>query len=50
MPSTVISAFSYDPVTSILKVTSVSGIIYEYKDVQENIFYKMKASRAKAYF
>ncbi len=50
MPSTVIGAFSYDPVTSILKVTYVSGIIYEYKDVPENIYNEMKASPAKGIF
>ncbi len=50
MPSTVIGEFSFDPVTSILKITYVSGIIYEYKDVPENIFNDMKASRAKGIF
>jgi hypothetical protein len=49
MPSTVISNISYDPVSSALRITFVSGMIYEYKDVPEPVYRALKTSDAKGY-
>jgi hypothetical protein len=50
MPSTVILNFLYDADNCILKIVFVSGIIYAYKDVPENIYLAMKASRSKGIY
>lgn len=50
MPSTVISSMSYNADTSVLRVTFVSGMIYEYKDVPEEIYIAMKTSGAKGIY
>jgi hypothetical protein len=51
MPSTVISAFRYDPATATMRIIFVSGNVYEYKNVPEKIYKEMKASGSKgSYF
>ncbi len=51
MPSTVISAFHYDPATAAMRIIFVSGNVYEYKNVPEKIYKEMKASGSKgSYF
>jgi hypothetical protein len=50
MPSTVIASMDYNPETSTLRVTFVSGMIYEYKDVPEEIYIAMKTSGAKGIY
>ena len=50
MPSTVISNISYDPLSSVLRVTFVSGIIYEYKNVPEEVYNALKTSDAKGIY
>jgi hypothetical protein len=50
MPSTVIDHFSFDPETGILRVTFISGTVYEYKDVPVKIFERMKNSISKGKF
>ncbi len=50
MPSTVVRAFNYDPVTHILRVTFVSGMIYDYLDVPEHIYQQMKGASSKGVF
>jgi hypothetical protein len=47
MPSSVVSKISYNPETAILRITFVSGMIYDYKDVPEEIYYAMKTSGSK---
>jgi len=47
MPSTVIEHFSYDPDSSSLKVTFVSGNIYIYLDVPEKIYTALKIAGSK---
>ena len=42
MPSSVVSGISYNPETAILRIAFVSGMIYDYKDVPEEIYYAMK--------
>ncbi|MDQ6756687.1 MAG: KTSC domain-containing protein [Bacteroidota bacterium] len=50
MPSTVISKTIYYPETATLKVIFVSGMIYDYKDVPEEIYNAMKTSGAKGIY
>jgi len=50
MPSTVISNISYDPETTTLRITYVSGMIYDYKKVPESIYQSLQSSGAKGIF
>ena len=50
MPSTVISTIDYDPASSMLRITFVSGLIYEYKDVPETVYQGLKTSTAKGIY
>ena len=50
MPSSVIAGISYDPATAILRVTFVSGMIYDYRDVPEEIYTALKTSDAKGIY
>ncbi len=47
MPSSVIAGMSYNVATSTLRVTFVSGRVYEYKKVPEHIYQDMKRSDSK---
>ena len=47
MPSTVISSINYDAATSTLKITFVSGMIYDYKNVPEKVYHALKTSGTK---
>jgi hypothetical protein len=50
MPSSVIDHFNYVPEQKALRVTFVSGMVYEYKPVPEDLYLKMKASISKGKF
>lgn len=50
MPSTVISSFSYDNATATLTVKFISGMVYEYKNVPEEVYLAMKTSGAKGIY
>jgi hypothetical protein len=50
MPSSVIHHFDYYPESAVLRVTFVSGIIYEYKSVPEKIYESMRNSFSKGRF
>ena len=50
MPSTVISNIHYNASTFILRITFVSGMIYEYKNVPEEIYHGLITSGAKEIF
>jgi hypothetical protein len=50
MPSTVVAFMQYDPNSLKLKVVFISGSIYEYPDVPNTVFHKMKISRSKGKF
>jgi hypothetical protein len=50
MPSTVIRSFHYDADKKVLKVAFISGSIYEYLHVPEEIYLAMKASSSKGEF
>ncbi len=50
MPSSVVGAFKYDASASTLRVQYVSGVVYDYKDVPEEVYTDMKASFSKDEF
>ena len=50
MPSTVISSFHYDKVKHQLTVIFVSGTVYIYKKVPEEVYEEMKAAFSKGVF
>lgn len=47
MPSSVVAAIRYYPLTSILRVVFVSGSVYDYKKVPEKIYKAMKTAASK---
>ncbi len=47
MPSSVVAAINYDEASSTLRITYVSGMIYDYLDVPESAYREMKASGSK---
>ncbi|MDB5229312.1 MAG: ATPase protein [Chitinophagaceae bacterium] len=50
MPSTVVASFSYDEITEMLRITFVSGLVYQYKSVPFEIYHAMKTSGAKGIY
>jgi hypothetical protein len=50
MPSSVVSAISYNTDTSTLRIIFVSGRVYDYKDVPEKVFNAMKTSFSKGIY
>ena len=50
MPSTVISSISYDAGTATLRITFVSGMIYDYKNVPQEIYHALKTSGTKGIY
>jgi hypothetical protein len=50
MPSSIIAAIKYDPVSSRLRVIYISGMVYDYKDVPEEIYVVMKTAFSKETF
>lgn len=50
MPSSVIAAIHYDVETSTLRIIYVSGSIYDYKNVPEEIYIALKTSRLKGVY
>jgi hypothetical protein len=47
MPSTVVAHIRYDPSSATLTVVFVSGMVYKYKDVPEEVYASMKSSGSK---
>jgi len=47
MPSSVVAAIKYDVSSSTLRVVYVSGAVYDYKEVPENIYNEMKTASSK---
>ena len=51
MPSTVVLRFSFDAPSQTLRITFVSGMVYEYRNVPVEIYEAMKNSGSKgSYF
>lgn len=50
MPSSVVAEIAYNKLTHTLRVSYVSGMIYEYKNVPEQIYTAMKTAFSKGIF
>jgi hypothetical protein len=50
MPSTVVAHMEYIAETEILRITFVSGLVYDYLHVPLFLYEKMKASKSKGIF
>jgi hypothetical protein len=50
MPSTVIASMKYNEETSVLRITFVSGLVYDYKDVPVEIYTQLKTSKSKGIY
>ena len=50
MPSSVVAAIKYDAGASTLRVIYVSGSVYDYKEVPEKVYKKMKEAFSKGEF
>ena len=50
MPSSVVAGFSYNSDTLTLRITYVSGLVYDYLKVPEQVYKEMKAYRSKGSF
>jgi hypothetical protein len=50
MPSSVVAAIKYNVALSRLRVIYVSGMVYDYKDVPEEVYLTMKTSFSKGAF
>ncbi|MES2690991.1 MAG: KTSC domain-containing protein [Bacteroidota bacterium] len=47
MPSSVIKHMSYNSTSHTLRITYVSGTVYDYKDVPEAVFDEMKKASSR---
>ncbi|WP_235153102.1 KTSC domain-containing protein [Dyadobacter sp. CY345] len=47
MPSSVVSNFTYFLKSKTLRIVFVSGTVYDYKNVPEEVYLEMKASFSK---
>jgi hypothetical protein len=50
MPSSVVAEIGYDKPTQTLRVVFVSGMVYHYKNVPEQIYTDMKTAFSKGTF
>ena len=50
MPSSVVAAIKYDVNSSTLRVIYVSGAVYDYKKVPEEVYNEMKKAFSKGEF
>jgi hypothetical protein len=50
MPSAVVAGISYDTASSTLRVHFVSGLVYDYKNVPEEVYIALKTSGAKGIY
>jgi hypothetical protein len=50
MPSSVVLRIDYNASTGILKITFVSGKVYDYENVPEDVYVAMKTSGSKGIF
>jgi hypothetical protein len=50
MPSSVIRSYQHDADKNILTITFVSGTVYQYLNVPESVYLKMKARISKGIF
>jgi hypothetical protein len=50
MPSSVVASMKYDAAHSTLRITYISGNIYDYKNVPPEVYEQMKSAGSKGTF
>ena len=50
MPSSVVASMKYNPKAAVLRIKYVSGKVYDYINVPEDVFEEMKSSGSKGIF
>lgn len=50
MPSSVVAAIRYDQASATLRIIFVSGMVYDYRNVPEDVYKAMKAASSKGTF
>jgi hypothetical protein len=50
MPSSVIKKFEYNPQSHVLTITFVSGVVYDYLDVPQEVYDQMRSVLSKGVF
>lgn len=50
MPSSVVASMKYIPERSVLRVTYVSGMVYDYLDVPSTVYAEMRTATSKGKF
>ena len=50
MPSTVIRSIEYNPATAVLTIVFVTGSVYEYYEVPQEVYEQFKSYREKGVF
>ena len=50
MPSSVVHRIYYNPQKRVLTIVYVSGKVYDYKDVPEQVYQEMKTASSKGEF
>ncbi len=50
MPSSVVYRMEYNAATATLRIFFVSGMVYDYKNVPENVYSAMRSSGSKGTF
>lgn len=50
MPSTVVARIEYDNESQILKITFLSGAVYAYYNVPDEVYVDLKKARSKGQF
>jgi hypothetical protein len=50
MPSSVVAAMQYDQASATLRIIFVSGMVYDYRNVPEDVYKAMKTASSKGTF
>jgi len=50
MPSSVVASYKYNPISHTLRVFFVSGSVYDYKNVPEDVYIEMRSATSKGTF
>lgn len=50
MPSSVVASYQYIPEERILRVVFVSGLVYDYENVPQEVYDRMKSTMSKGQF
>jgi hypothetical protein len=50
MPSSVVASYRYIPEDRVLRVVFVSGLVYDYQNVPQEVYDQMKSTLSKGQF